>query len=63
MCAFGANGEVDIDVLKHRLSASLENPIKAGGESITLEKGLNFEIYRLDEENIGKTAKILDQDK
>jgi len=60
--AFGANGEVDIDVLKHRLSRSLESPIKAGGQNITLEKGLNFEIYQLDDENIGKTAEILDEE-
>jgi len=57
--AFGTSGEIDIDILKHRLSKSLENPIKAGTESITLEKGLNFEIYRLDAENIEKTPEIL----
>ncbi len=60
--AFGASGEVDIDVLKHRLSQSLGTPIQAGSETITLEKGLNFEIYRLDEDHIVEAVEILNDD-
>ncbi len=60
--AFGATGEIDIDVLKHRLAQSLASPIQAGSETITLEKGLNFEIFRLDEEHIVEAVEKLNDD-
>ncbi|HER26327.1 MAG TPA: cyclic nucleotide-binding domain-containing protein [Rhodospirillales bacterium] len=60
--AFGADGEVDIDILKLRLAQALETPIQAGAETITLEKGLNFDIFRLDEEHIVKAVEIFGED-
>ncbi len=60
--ALGIDGEVDVETLKRRLSNSLAVPIEAGGENIILEKGLNFEIYRLDSGNIEKTADIVGGD-